>query len=100
MNRSLKLDGGLSTALEGLGINLNTSLWTGELLRSNPKAIERAHRAFIDAGLTSTTNLSLSTKTGTSFKIESSTGSEKVALSGKLLYTSSPTTYLFSNPSK
>jgi hypothetical protein len=33
-------------------------------------------RAFIDAGLTSTTNLSLSTKTGTSFKIESSTGSD------------------------
>ena len=50
MNRSLKLDGGLSTALEGLGLNLNTSLWTGELLRSNPKAIERAHRAFVDVG--------------------------------------------------
>jgi hypothetical protein len=33
-------------------------------------------RAFIDAGLTSTTNLSLTTKTGTSFKIESSTGSD------------------------
>ena len=33
-------------------------------------------RAFIDAGLTSTTNLSLSTKTPTSFKIESSTGTD------------------------
>jgi len=33
-------------------------------------------RGFIDAGLTSTTNLSLSTKTGTSFKIESSTGTD------------------------
>ena len=33
-------------------------------------------RAFIDAGLTSTTNLSLSTKTATSFKIESSTGTD------------------------
>ncbi|CAB4151637.1 LbR_YadA-like domain containing protein [uncultured Caudovirales phage] len=33
-------------------------------------------RAFIDAGLTSTTNLSLTTKTSTSFKIESSTGSD------------------------
>ena len=33
-------------------------------------------RAFIDAGLTSTTNLSLSTKTHTSFKIESSTGAD------------------------
>jgi len=35
-------------------------------------------RAFIDAGLTSTTNLTLSTKTGTSFKIESSTGSDVI----------------------
>ena len=33
-------------------------------------------RSFIDAGLTSTTNLSLSTKTGASFKIESSTGTD------------------------
>jgi hypothetical protein len=33
-------------------------------------------RAFIDAGLTTTTNLSLSTYTGTSFKIESSTGTD------------------------
>jgi hypothetical protein len=33
-------------------------------------------RAFIDAGLTSTTNLSLSTYTATSFKIESSTGND------------------------
>ncbi|CAB5216984.1 hypothetical protein UFOVP200_28 [uncultured Caudovirales phage] len=33
-------------------------------------------RAFIDAGLTSTTNLSLTTKTSTSFKIESSTGAD------------------------
>lgn len=35
-------------------------------------------RAFIDAGLTSTTNLSLSTKTSTSFKIESSTGTDVI----------------------
>jgi hypothetical protein len=35
-------------------------------------------RAFIDAGLTSTTNLSLSTKTSTSFKIESSTGADVI----------------------
>lgn len=35
-------------------------------------------RAFIDAGLTSTTNLTLSTKTATSFKIESSTGTDVI----------------------
>lgn len=33
-------------------------------------------RLFIDAGLTSTTNLTLTTKTATSFKIESSTGTD------------------------
>jgi homocysteine S-methyltransferase len=44
------LDGGLSTALERLGHNLNTSLWSGELLRTAPDQIEAAHRAFIDAG--------------------------------------------------
>ena len=35
-------------------------------------------RAFIDAGLTSTTNLTLTTKTATSFKIESSTGTDVI----------------------
>lgn len=44
------LDGGLSTALERLGHNLNTSLWSGELLRTAPDQIEAAHKAFIDAG--------------------------------------------------
>ena len=44
------LDGGLSTALEQLGNNLNTSLWSGELLRTAPDQIEAAHKAFVDAG--------------------------------------------------
>lgn len=44
------LDGGLSTALEELGNNLNTSLWSGELLRTAPDQIEAAHKAFVDAG--------------------------------------------------
>ena len=46
----IKLDGGLSTALENNGNNLNTSLWTGELLLSNPGEITKAHLDFIDAG--------------------------------------------------
>lgn len=46
----LKLDGGLSTALGERGHDLSTSLWTGELLRSNPEAVEQAHRDFVDAG--------------------------------------------------
>ena len=45
-----KLDGGLSTALEANGNKLTGSLWTGELLRSAPKEIEKAHRDFVNAG--------------------------------------------------
>ena len=46
----IKLDGGLSTALENNGNKLTTSLWTGELIRSNPAEITRAHLDFINAG--------------------------------------------------
>ena len=49
-NRAMLLDGGLSTALEQLGNNLNTSLWSGELLRTAPDQIEAAHKAFVGAG--------------------------------------------------
>jgi homocysteine S-methyltransferase len=44
------LDGGFSTALEQLGNTLNTSLWSGELLRSHPDQVRAAHRLFVDAG--------------------------------------------------
>jgi homocysteine S-methyltransferase len=46
----IKLDGGLSTALENNGNNLTTSLWTGELIKSNPAEITKAHFDFIKAG--------------------------------------------------
>ncbi len=46
----IKLDGGLSTALENNGNKLSTSLWTGELIRSNPAEIAKAHLDFINAG--------------------------------------------------
>ena len=46
----IKLDGGLSTALESNGNKLTTSLWTGELIRSNPAEITKAHLDFINAG--------------------------------------------------
>jgi homocysteine S-methyltransferase len=45
-----KLDGGLSTALENNGNKLTTSLWTGELIRTNPAQITKAHLDFIIAG--------------------------------------------------
>ena len=44
------LDGGLSTALEQLGNTLNTTLWSGELLKSHPENIRAAHKLFADAG--------------------------------------------------
>jgi homocysteine S-methyltransferase len=45
-----KLDGGLSTALELNGNKLTTSLWTGELIRTAPEQITKAHLYFINAG--------------------------------------------------
>ena len=45
-----KLDGGLSTALENNGNKLTTSLWTGELIRTDPAQITKAHLDFIHAG--------------------------------------------------
>jgi homocysteine S-methyltransferase len=44
------LDGGFSTALEDLGNKLNTSLWSGELLKSHPDQVRAAHKLFVDAG--------------------------------------------------
>lgn len=46
----IKLDGGLSTALENNGNKLTSSLWTGELIRTNPAQITKAHLDFINAG--------------------------------------------------
>lgn len=48
--RTILLDGGLSTALEELGNSLNTTLWSGELLRTAPDQIRAAHKAYVDAG--------------------------------------------------
>src|SRR5688572_28135175 len=44
------LDGGLSTALESLGADLSSELWTARLLGDAPELIVAAHRAFFDAG--------------------------------------------------
>lgn len=48
--RVLKLDGGLSTALEAQGLSMDGPMWTGALLLSNPEAVTAAHRSFVDAG--------------------------------------------------
>jgi homocysteine S-methyltransferase len=49
-NQVTLLDGGFSTALEELGNTLNTSLWSGELLKSHPDQVRAAHKLFADAG--------------------------------------------------
>ena len=46
----IKIDGGLSTALEELGADLKSILWTGDLIDKNPDQIIAAHRAYIAAG--------------------------------------------------
>lgn len=46
----LLLDGGLATELEAQGHDLNHRLWSARLLAESPKAIERAHMAFLNAG--------------------------------------------------
>ena len=50
LSKFIKLDGGLSTALELNGNKLSTSLWTGELIRTAPNEITKAHLDFINAG--------------------------------------------------
>ena len=46
----ITLDGGLSTALEELGADLSSSLWTARLLIDSPGTIAAAHRAYFAAG--------------------------------------------------
>ena len=48
--RPILLDGGLSTALEELGADLNDPLWTARVLRDDPDLVLAAHRSFVAAG--------------------------------------------------
>lgn len=49
-DRVTVLDGGLSTALEALGADLGSALWTARLLSEAPELIAAAHRAYFRAG--------------------------------------------------
>lgn len=44
------LDGGLSTQLEVEGADFSGGLWTARALLETPLLVERAHRAFVEAG--------------------------------------------------
>lgn len=49
-DRVTVLDGGLSTALEELGADLGSALWTARLLSEAPHLVAAAHRAYFAAG--------------------------------------------------
>ena len=63
--RAIVLDGGLATTLEHAGCNLNSTLWSSEVLRNQPDEIYNAHKSFVNAGadilLTSTYQASVAT---------------------------------------
>jgi homocysteine S-methyltransferase len=46
----LLLDGGLATQLEAQGSDISGALWSAALLKTDPEAIMRATRAYLDAG--------------------------------------------------
>ena len=48
--QALILDGGLATALEARGFDLNHELWSARLLMDAPDAIRRVHRDYLEAG--------------------------------------------------
>ena len=50
LRRPVLIDGGLATQCETMGCNIEGSLWSGVLLRDDPLAIVKAHRAYLDAG--------------------------------------------------
>jgi homocysteine S-methyltransferase len=49
-DRPIVLDGGLATELEAQGHDLTDGLWSARLLRDDPRAIEDAHVAYLQAG--------------------------------------------------
>ena len=50
LTRPVVLDGGLSTALEQRGTELNGRLWTARLLAEDPQQLAEVHRAYFRAG--------------------------------------------------
>lgn len=49
-NNTLIKDGGFATTLEDLGCDINSSLWSAGLLKTNPEVIKKAHDLFLKAG--------------------------------------------------
>lgn len=55
-NKIMVIDGSMATALEGLGANTNSSLWTAAALAEQPELVKQVHldyfRAGADCGIT------------------------------------------------
>ena len=55
-NKIMIIDGSMSTALEKLGANLNSKLWTAKCLEEAPELVKQVHldyfRAGADCGIT------------------------------------------------
>lgn len=69
------IDGGLATQCEAMGCNIDGKLWSGVLLRDDPKSIIAANRAYLDAGARIVTTASYqASRYG--FMLEGSTASE------------------------
>ena len=49
-SRPLLLDGGLGSELAARGYELDSPLWSAELIERDPDAIVAVHRAYLDAG--------------------------------------------------
>lgn len=49
-NNVVLLDGGLATELENQGHDLNHELWSARFLTTDPEAIKKAHRSYLEAG--------------------------------------------------
>ena len=49
-NEILFIDGGLSTELEAMGVDLNNALWSARGLLDNPDSIYQVHKNYFDAG--------------------------------------------------
>ena len=49
-NGTMVIDGSMSTALEHLGANLNSKLWTAKALEVSPELVRQVHLDYFRAG--------------------------------------------------
>lgn len=77
------IDGGLSTALESLGVDVSGPLWTARAIRDEPARLEDAHRAFVAAGARIVTTASYQCAADDEEGLRSATAIARRAASGR-----------------